>query len=766
MLRIVPASLLALGALAPLAAAEKPLGAVESLDGTQVVLGFDASVQLAPGTVVAIYGPGSLEKHPLTNEVIVERPKLLAKALVLGTVDGKYRARIAWSEPQAAITKGCDAVPLPGEAAPNTPPAPTGPMAPVEAPIAAVTAVKIPVMDPDGDAVSYSWRLDGPAGRAGRLEARTTSRPEVAWSAPAAAGEAALIATARDRLGQEASFTVPLAVKADEGDLRKRGPQPWIYAGGERHLSRLERAGDGSWWGYDAVDGRSLIRLDAGWNADRVVKPGGAGAPSAIAALVPFRGELYCLDPSASCIHVYNPDGARTRQIGKFSRPSDLAIDAQGTLYVADQNAGGVLVYENDGRFRARLGMEGKGADGFVGLSRLCLGPAGELYCLDAEQRIVSRFDRFHRRLDSYEIQGDPRNAPVDLAVHPRGLLVLLANGAMQLFDAKGLAKEALPPATDGGLGIELGAPDGLAVDGNDEVYVSYAAEGVVARYNAAGRPSGVRGHAAWAACRTFAADGAGRVFGLDPSANEVRAFDPAGFLVARVGGLGRELIAIAVSPDGSAVAVLDADKVVVQRLKGWSLGEKPLAVGQKGSNNGQFKEPVRVALDEAGRLYVLDAGLHRVAAFDPEGRFLFTFGRYERGKAGDELLDPRLLAVSPAGDAAYVYDYDRFDVKKYAIDQAKQTATHVTNAGGKGDSPGQIRKLAGLGCDRRGLLYLLDIGREDLQVLDFRGSNAVAIHAWKLEGVLGVRRAEHLAVAPDGQFLIGPAGSAITFRW
>ena len=91
---------------------------------------------------------------------------------------------------------------------------------------------------------------------------------------------------------------------------------------------------------------------------------------------------------------------------------------------------------------------------------------------------------------------------------------------------------------------------------------------------------------------------------------------------------------------------------------------------------------------------------------------------------------------------------------------------THVTNAGGKGDSPGQIRKLAGLGCDRRGLLYLLDIGREDLQVLDFRGSNAVSLQAWKLEGNLGVRRVEHLAVAPDGQFMIGPVGSAITFRW
>jgi len=765
MLRIASATLLSLAAVgAPLLAAEKPLGAVDSIDANHVVLGFDASVQLAPGTVVAIYGPGALEKHPLTKEVIIERPKLLAKALVLAFVDGKYRARIAWSEPQAKIEKGCDAVPLPGDAAPNTAPGPTAAISAVSAPLASTATIKVPISDPDGDAVTYSWRLDGAAGRVGRLDARTTSRPEITWSAPGLASEASLVVTARDRLGQETALTVPLSAKADDGDLRKRGASPFLYAGSERHLSRLERAADGSWWAFDVADAR-LVRIDAGWNADRGLKMGDS-APAAPIAVVPFRSEIYCLDASAACIHVYNGDGARTRQIGKLGRPTDLAVDAQGTLYVADQYAGGVVVFENDGRFRARLGQAAKGADGFVGLTRICVGPSGELSCLDAEQRLVHRFDRFHRRLDSYEIQGDTKVAPVDIAAHPRGLLVLMANGVIQIVDAKGLAKEALPPASDAGLRLDLGVPDGLFVDGTDEVYVSYAASGLIARYSREGKPNGLRGQPAWLPCRQFAADGAGRVFGLDPDESELRAFDSEGFLVARVGGLGRELTALAVSPDGSGVCVLDTDKSVVLRLKGSALGEKPVVVGQKGVNNGQYKEPTRLALDEDGRIYVLDAGLRRVVVFDAEGRYQFTFGRFDRGKGGDELRDPRLLAVSPAGDAAYVYDYANYDVKKFALDHAKQSAVHVTNAGGKGDSPGQIRKLAGLGCDRRGLLYLLDIGREDLQVLDFRGSNAVSLHAWKFDGNLGVRRPEHLAVAPDGQFLIGPVGSAVGFRW
>ena len=128
-MRLAP--LLALFAIAVVAAAgaaadaaELPLGVVEQGDAQQVVLRFDPSVRLLPGSMVAIYGPGRVEKHPLTKEAIIEARALVAKAQIVGMQDMRLRARVTWSS--TPPTAGMDVVPLPNEAAPNAAPSLTG----------------------------------------------------------------------------------------------------------------------------------------------------------------------------------------------------------------------------------------------------------------------------------------------------------------------------------------------------------------------------------------------------------------------------------------------------------------------------------------------------------------------------------------------------------------------------------------------------------------------------------------------------------------
>lgn len=752
-------ALAALGASTRCEAASQPLGLVEVVDGQTLTLRFEAAPGLLPGTMLAIYGPGSVEKHPLTKDVIIEQRKLVAKAQLTLADGTRAQARVLWGEPGAAVAAGFDAVPLPGEAAPNAPPALTGAPAKVSAPAGSTAIVSLPVADPDGDAVTYRWTLSGQPGAAGRLDARTTASPQVAWTAPGIPGAASLTVVARDAAGHESTFSVELAATTLE-DPRKRDLALFARWGedAERPLARARRDALGTWIAITEGEGK-VVRIAPGWLEWPWLGGSYKDAPAGAVAVASHGRDIYVLDGRAKTVAVHGADGARARTIGSFDRPSDLVVAGDGTVFVAD--AGGIQVHEADGRFRARIGRAGDGADDFSALARIALGPEGELFALDQKRRRIHRFDRFQRRLPTWEVSGDPSQGPIDLAVHPRGLLVVLGNGSIQIYDAKGLAREAMPPLGESGLAPSPGTPGSIAVDGAGEIVVVYPDGGLLARYAATGQVTGVRG-VALRACERWCADGAGRLYAYDDSGN-LRVHDAEGWMTARLSGLGSKCIAVAASPDGRWVAGIDAKRTAVVRINPADAKEPPLVFGQPGKNNGQFEEPTQLAFDGAGRCYVLDIELYRVSVFDDKGAFLFAFGSH--GDGASELEEPVLLAVSAAGDAAYVYDADTYEIKKFALDHTAKGAAHITNSGGKGDGAGQYRNVVGLGCDRQGLLYVADDSRGDVQAIDFRGNSAVALTVQKF-GHFGIRTVTGLAASPDGQAWLIGGGTVAGARW
>ena len=760
---------------ATIAAADQPLGQVAACTGDQVVLTFDPSAKLIPGSMVAIYGPGAVEKHPLTKEILVEHRVLLAKAQLLDANNAAVHARILWPSaaagPLPVIAAGFDTVPLPAEAAPNSPPTLTAAPAPVSAKAGGSVIITVPIADPDGDAMSFRWSLSGDAGTVGagtvgRLDARSTFTPTVTWTAPGNPGTAVLTVVARDTWGQETSATVALAALPLD-DPRSRDLKPFANWGGdnEQPIARLRRDAGGIWYGLGADSGR-VVRLLPGWLQGGDVPFAAAAPPKDPVAAVPVRQELYVLE--AKGVGVYGADGARRRDLCRCEKASDLAVADDGTIFVADQGTGGIQVYEPDGRFRCRLGRGGDDGEDFAGLSRLALAPDGVLYALDATHRHIVRYDRFLHRLPTWAVTADPTLTPVGIAVHARGLLLLLGNGLVQIYDKNGLAREAMNPLASSALVKDPGAAGDIYTGGGGDVFITYPGTGLIARHAAEGAVTGVRGASVHNGDR-WAADGAGHVYQLDRDAGWVYQCDNEGWRQLRLGGGSsdngplNEPLSLAVSPDGTLVEVLDQGRHAVVRFDPANPAAAPLVFGQKGKNNGQFEEPVDLAVDEAGRTYVLDDDLCRVSVFDRAGSLLFVFG--SSGKGAGDLREPKLITVAPAGDAVYIYDTYHYEVKKFALDFKQGTATHVTNTGGRGDDPGQIRELVGLGCDRQGLLYFADHEREDVQVVDFRGNSAVLILAHKL-GDLGLKRIDDMGVSPDGQAWCAGGGLLVGLRW
>ncbi len=744
------------------AAADLPLGLVEQVDQAGVVARFDPATRLALGQMVALFGPGTVTKHPLTGKVVTEQRQLLAKGQVIAVEGERLRLRVLWRAGEAQPEAGWDAVPLPGEAAPNTPPAAGAALPGVIAPAGGTVQVKLPLVDPDGDPLVITWELVGAVGRSGQLDAHVTTLPEVAWTAPGLApdGGIALKATATDPYGQQTVVSLPLEVKGVDDPRRPRKAFAGVGYGQEPAWTRLERGDDGSWVGVN--DNGAVLRTGPGWHQAVPVALGDASR-RALAAVQ--RGkELYVLDRDKAAVLVFTEAGQLRRTLGGLSEPTDLAVAADGTAYVADQRGGGVMVFDPAGRFRARIGRLGD--DGFAEVTRLCAGPSGGVVVLDAQARRIHRYDDQLRRLDVWTVTGDPKVRPVDLAIHPRGLLVALEDGAIQVYGAKGTVAETWKPAAAAALADEPGKAIAITADSAGEIVVCHAS-GITARLAPDGRVLGVRGPNLLSKAESWSADGLGRVFALDVDYGWLSVLDGEGWHAARIGGTARnggpfsEAGAMAATPDGSAVAVLDVDKRTVVRFDGRDLRKPPLIFGAYGTNNGQFKGPIAIAMDEAGRSYVLDEDLYRVSVFDAGGQFLFAFG--ERGSAPNQLDEPVKIAVSPAGDAAYVFDEDRYEMKKYVLDQQARNGRHTATGGGKGSDPGQFRSVASMVVDRQGLLQVLDTSREDWQTVDFRGQSLLPLVARPTADLL--RGANVLAVSPDGTAWLAGGGGAVGLR-
>ena len=264
----------------------------------------------------------------------------------------------------------------------------------------------------------------------------------------------------------------------------------------------------------------------------------------------------------------------------------------------------------------------------------------------------------------------------------------------------------------------------------------------------------------------------------------------PVAVLVARGDGRGQALEPSGVAADAfGRVVVADAALHRLQRFEadGRWLGES----GSLGSDPGQLRRPGAVTLLGALSIAALDYENRRVERYDLFGRRLGTL---------IDLLDPALEAqvgrVDPIalaadrGGALYLADADRDRV--LAFDFAGR---YLRTIGGFGGKPGSFRGLGGLATAPRGALVVAERVNRRVQRLDAGGrvsaswplavasaagaipvavddSSRVAVadeasgRLWLFDGggrplaaLAGLARPRALAFAPDGTLLVAEAG-------
>jgi len=165
------------------------------------------------------------------------------------------------------------------------------------------------------------------------------------------------------------------------------------------------------------------------------------------------------------------------------------------------------------------------------------------------------------------------------------------------------------------------------------------------------------KAHDSMLAPQCVAVDDHDNIYVTDSDAGVIFVFEPGGKFVRAIGSLKggegyfKRPTGIAVDSAAQRIYVTDTlrDKVYILDMQGSVLG----TIGGTGSGEGEFYYPTELRLD-GPNLLVVDAMNFRVQAFDRSGKFQFAIGKIGDGTGA--MFRPKAVSVDSEGDI-YVVD-------------------------------------------------------------------------------------------------------------
>ena len=190
-------------------------------------------------------------------------------------------------------------------------------------------------------------------------------------------------------------------------------------------------------------------------------------------------------------------------------------------------------------------------------------------------------------------------------------------------------------------------------------------------------------------------------------------------------------------SPNGIAINATTGDIYVTDTLnnriqKFNSNGTFSAKWGSQGAGEGQFKNPMGIAIDATGNVYVVDYNNYRIQKFDSSGAFLGWWGKgtvttgkhllsAETGLSGSgdgQFNQPRGITIDTAGNI-YVADSNNYRIQKF-----DSNMNFITKWGSFSGAPppadpdadGKFHTPCGIVIDSTGNIYVTEVGNHRIQ--------------------------------------------------
>lgn len=435
--------------------------------------------------------------------------------------------------------------------------------------------------------------------------------------------------------------------------------------------------------------------------------------------------------------------------LAQLKTPYGVAADRYGNLYIADLGNARIRRVAADGSIGTVAGggsLDGGSAEG---------GPA-TLVRLDA-----------------------PRNVAVDAAgsfyfsefnghrvwrVTPDGTLHTLAGTGRSGLSGDGGAASA----------AQLSYPTALAVDPAGAVYVADSGNhrirkvtnGIITTVGDSGRP----GAAPALTVRTptgLAVDVQGGLWVADSGAALLVKMTPAGVVASwataardlAIDGQGNLLFVYGSFCYRASIAAPTQSVIVAGSSAAAYTGDGGPAV------QARLRQPVGLARDASGAIYIADAAAHRIRRVAPDGTIATAAGNGLAGIAGDggpavgaQLNSPQGLALDRAG-SLFVGDTLNHRVRKITPGGNILTVAGSGIRGYSGDGPAiatQLDSPSSMAFDPSGTLLFADSGNNRIRAI--AGSSVATLAGDGSAAVLSIPRG--FVSAPDGTLWIADAGN------
>jgi len=204
--------------------------------------------------------------------------------------------------------------------------------------------------------------------------------------------------------------------------------------------------------------------------------------------------------------------------------------------------------------------------------------------------------------------------------------------------------------------------------------------------------------------------DGKGNLYVVDNRARLVQVYDGNGKYLRTLGGPKwfSKPSGIAVDAEGARVYVVDTGGVTTEehhrvRVFDAKTGDHLLDIGTRGSEPGQFNLARDIAIGKDGNLYVVDGGNFRVQVFQPDGKFVRTFGSV--GRQGGTFSRPKEIATDGDGNV-YVVDTA---FGNFQIFTAEGRLLLAVGTRAELDGPAKYMLPSGIAIDGDGRIYMVD---------------------------------------------------------